>query len=438
MKTSALTFFAGLAVGAAIFQVSDRLIFGRRTETSDAGQRIQQSTGGQPGERARSNRKSRTSDGREVDSAILLERIEEMRTFTDLDFSNLQIGRLIADIGSLSESEAQTLLTEMEKLEESDDWNDPLEEVCRTIMLRLIELKGLEAVVDFENNRYPVFMERFGEDMAPSLLSFWSGHDPEAARDWLLSRLNAAPDDRGILSGHLDDSDILEAFFLNYEKQRPGESMALQSGVSSTELREQFTRHALNARIRLAEGAGHISAVLNEGVGLVDDETFNELVETAVESDWRATTEWVEGFEAPENREQSILTVGRGLIDHSGLERDEAIQWVLEQNLNSETSRIERLHILANAFGIHRTNVDFINPVDQVTIPGIPASPVTDNSIDAILNNPNRQTLGRFERLFDRAEDAYEGRFQEAIRNELRELLPEYTAPELPNSVSGE
>jgi general secretion pathway protein D len=58
--------------------------------------------------------------------------------------------------------------------------------------------------------------------------------------------------------------------------------------------------------------------------------------------------------------------------------------------------------------GVPRTNADFINPVDRVTIPGIPASPqevvkgivtggnrsgaaaVSQNSIDAILNNPQR------------------------------------------------
>ena len=58
--------------------------------------------------------------------------------------------------------------------------------------------------------------------------------------------------------------------------------------------------------------------------------------------------------------------------------------------------------------GVSRTNQDFINPVDRVTIPGIPASPqevvkgivtsgnrsgaaaISQNSIDAILNNPQR------------------------------------------------
>lgn len=438
MKTSALTFFAGLAVGAAVFQVSDRLIFDRKTETSHSTQGIRPTTGTPSGERARSSRRANSRDGqaREVDSATVLKQIEELQSFADMDFSNLQIGRLIADIGSLSGTKAHQLLMELEKLEEDDDWNGYFELISSTVMLRMVELNGLEAVLAFENNRYPVFMNRYGEDMTHSLVSFWSDHDPEAARDWLVSQLNTNPEDRGILSEQVDDPYVLEAFFLNYEKNRPGDSMALLSRISSDELRSEATGHALHARIRLADEPGNIPNILNESVSLVGNDAFNVLLDTAVERDWQTTTQWVEDMEPSDNQEQNILTVSRSLVDHNDLEREEAIEWVLVRNLTENTSRVERLHIVANALGIHRTNTDFINPVDSVSIPGIPTQPV--NSIDELLNNPNRQAPARFQRLLDRAEDAYNGRFREVIENEIRELIPGYSAPELPNSVGNE
>jgi hypothetical protein len=142
-------------------------------------------------------------------------------------------------------------------------------------------------------------------------------------------------------------------------------------------------------------------------------------------------------------------------FNSSSLATESTVGWLLQQNFADRQSRIERLEILSSSIvGIARTNVDFITSVDRVVIPGISASPVesvsevitgtaaiNQNSIDAILNNPNRTPPAQgasnswadfLRRTF---EVNYGGRFSEFIENEIRNLGLENPPPELRNST---
>lgn len=182
-----------------------------------------------------------------------------------------------------------------------------------------------------------------------------------------------------------------------------------------------------------------------------------------MERDWQATRNWVENMGTHPFAERSILTAGQSLLaplSAPQLDREEAIGWLLNQSLEDWGSRIERLEILntrpslywASGNGIDRTNQDFISPIDRVEIPGIPASPVesvaeiipettalNQNSIDAILNQPNRTSpiqrapSSWADSLRDTFGREYEGRFREIIEKEIRDLGPESPPPELPH-----
>lgn len=314
MKSRVLTFLAGVAVGAGIFKLSADLSGTAGSEKELSQSPIQRSSQSRSRSGSSALHDSRTthraSDGQDLNPGTLLARIEELRAIGNIEVADLKIARLFADIGSLSANETRQLLLSLEVLEENEQWFDPFEEISGTVALRLIELDGLRAVQELENNRYPAFMERFGEDFGSSLMTFWTNHDPEAARDWLLSESQLDIESRGPLSSQLEEDGVLENFFLTFENKRPGESMDIVAELAPGDQHDEFMAHALNARIQLASEETSLTGVLEEGMGLVESHVFNNLLESAVERDGQATRNWVANMGIHPFAERSILTVG--------------------------------------------------------------------------------------------------------------------------------
>lgn len=459
MKTNILVFLAGAAVGAALLKVTDGFISSRKSheglvsETRHPGNRNFQDAQG-PG---LSKRTQRTQKNRQPLAPAtspnsvngLLDRIAVIRSSEDLDLSALEFGRIVADIGSLSSEKTHDFLMALEKLEETEQWFDPIDEISTTAALRLIELNGLAAVQAFEDNLYPNFSERFGEDFGTGMVTFWTNNDPDAARDWILANVEKDPETRGSMTKHLEDPDVLEAFFLSYENHRRGGSEALVSAISSEDLRNEFMAHSLNARIKLSDDPSELTDALNQSLSLPGPTAQYNLLESAISKDLDSCMNWAEGLAASPQRDNSILTIGRSLMDNDEVNQETGIDWLLAQEIDDPDIRKQRLAILRQNLSGGRTNADFINPVNLITIPEIPNSisgseitgivtpelssrsgsaMVSRNSIDAILNNPLRTSSihsdpKKFvESLRTAASENHNGRYSRLIEAEILAL----------------
>lgn len=461
MKTNVLTFLAGIALGAALLKVTDGLISSPDHNAENDGRdspsiSSRQKSGGGSGRSGGLSRSPGSSSYGNVkqDNASLLDQIADLRSAGDLEVSTLEIGRIIADIGALSLEETHAFLLEIGQLEEHEDWYDPLDEIAMTAALRLIELEGLDAIHAIENDRYPEFSARYAEDFGIPMISFWTSHDSDAARDWFLSNMNLNSDARSLLAGQLEDEDVVETFFLSYERQRPGQGLALVPNAGSEEQKELFLEHALHARINLADQSTNLPGVLDQSLALKDLDAFESLLESAFEKDWESSKQWVEELEPSPQRDRSVITVGNSLINQQDSDQEEALEWLMSQEIDDHSLRMNRLSLVQQGL-TPSLNSDFISPVDRVHIPGIPDSPhdtvvfdsvtvsggtiISRNSIDAILNNPLRisgavvDPAQMAESLRKTAEENYDGRFADFVNSEIQELGLEQSAPELPN-----
>ena len=364
--------------------------------------------------------KSRTPSTFSQANDPLLQKIGKLRIPWNAS-NELQLARLNAEIAQLPSHELNTLLAELELLEEDHNlWSDPLESISKVAILRLIELEGFSALNDLaEGETFPKISEQWGDDIMGSGFALWVSQNPQETREWLLSTLEKAANDEplSILDDSLSDEDILAPFILAYEQADPN---GLQWLIDLTEEEEGdvISRISLEGKIYTTQDPTHITKILNEGISLSQEEHYS-LIWAAMQNHPETTTQWVTDLPPSPQRDSALLKVGEQLLYQNKKQPTEFISWFFDQEISDPTNRKSRLETFQSAFSNNLPSI-----VDFTSIPGIPTSE-HNVTLEQILNNPLRTAESPEQFLANLRKTAAtvsNGQFSELIEKEIQDL----------------
>lgn len=389
----------------------------------------------------------RVSSGGEERVVSILENLKALRFSGNETVDELELGRLGAEIGTLSADEAESFLVVLESLRENEDLEeDPLGRVSQMAMLRLFEIDGLTAMTDLgEGKKYPNLTEHWGEEIAVNGMATWTRENPKEVKDWVMAGLHRMEAEEDHLLSHqfLENEEVGYAFMMGYERQVPGGTERLISEFKTEEGREDMKGISLIARVRVSEEGKDMGVFLNEAkeLGTYD---AREVLEVAITKDVEATADWVGQAEDSPFRNRAVIDVAEEMMESPFVGAERGLQWLFDQKLSDPETRKRRLAVMVSEFRELEPpiwNPHFNVPADTGGAARLNDLPAVDvvwentrvgeqavdiNSINAILNNPNRTVKENpaifVEELRKTAAGQFEGRYSEFIEQEIQAL----------------
>ncbi len=385
----------------------------RVVERTSSGSQVTRSHDGQRPER---------EDG---GSSDLMERISLLGESVDGEMNRLALGRLAAEIGGMPWADVDALLLEFEKLGESDGvMDDVLESLSETAVLRLFELDGFAALEVFFEARYPNFDEMYGGYVSVNAMAVWSAENPDGVRDWIMDVFEKMEGGEGP-SGvdlFLDDEEVVEAFFLNYERLRPGQSEGLANQVGDEDVADVLRKLSLKAQIKLSDDPSVVVNSLDAALG-IDVSEAQEVLEEAMAKDLEVSKEWVEGLGESEHRNRALLDVGQELMN--GEDAEGGMSWLLNQAVTDAETRKERLELVS------RQLLTIVITESRIEMPVFSSRKVATTpevtDFEGFINygaplKPPLHSEQFVSELRERAFVNFEGRFVEQVEAEIQAL----------------
>ncbi|MGJ8696954.1 MAG: hypothetical protein ACSHYF_11590 [Verrucomicrobiaceae bacterium] len=442
MKKGVLLFVAGVATGVGVFTLMEV----GEVKRGDEGVEVEKGRAVRVAERTEGGSRTVGRGGRgeargDEDSGLgdLMGRVAFLRASAGNETNQLELGRLTAVIGAMSGEEVDAFLLELEGLEEDETMTDPLERLSEVAMLRLFELDGFAAIQALADDRYPNCDERFGADMRVSSMSVWAGQNPDGVRDWVMGVLKKL-DGGGSMNGgelFLNDEEVMEAFFLNYERLRPGQSAGLAGELGDQGRQDLLGKLSMKARIKLAEDPGEVGKALDDSLGIAAYQA-GAVLEEAMAKNLEVCRQWVEGQGESEHRNQALLDVGYEMISRDD---EKGVGWLLEQEVTDVETRKRRLGLVQRQ--LQTLNVVITESRIEMPVFGSAGGGLIQldvapevvefdsfinygTPIEVSLNNPQRSLESDPEAfvqgLREGAAGKFEGRFVGAVEEEIRAL----------------
>ena len=260
-------------------------------------------------------------------------------------------------------------------------------------------------------------------------MSVWAGKDPDGVRDWVMDYYKKSEGGGGAVGGELflHDEEVVEAFFLNFERLRPGQSMGLAEQLSDKATQDLLGKLSLKSQIKLAEDPSMVERALDDSLGLVGNQARAVFGE-AMAKNLDVCQQWVERQGESEHRNRALLDVGYRLL--YGKDSEIGVNWLLNQEVTDVETRKQRLGLVkrqleAMNFTITESRIEM--PVFSNTGEGAFEGFINYGTpIEVGLNNPQRTTKPNSEEfvksLRESSSETYDGRFVEQIEDEIQAL----------------